>query len=58
MNIDAVNKEIQQENDRHKCAIADINKKKAYENELHQRKIRMLNNKKEQIRRFIQNAIN
>lgn len=56
--LEAINRQIQQEKDRHSRIINDLDKKRNQENTLHQQKMQQLNNRKEQIIRTRQNTKN
>lgn len=47
--LNTINKQIKDENNRHNRVIADLNAKKQKENEQHQRIISLLNYRKSQI---------
>ena len=49
--LQAVDRQIKQENNRHKMVIDNINKQKERENTQHEQTMRMLNSRKEQIKR-------
>lgn len=50
MDTSYIDRQIQQENERHKNELARIDKMKTSENDLHQRKIQNLKNEKERIK--------
>lgn len=56
--LEAVNRQIQQEKDRHSMVINDIDRKKNQENTLHQQKMQQLNSRKDQIKRTVESYFN
>ena len=54
--LDAINRQIKAENNRHGTVINDLDKRKNQENNLHQQRIQQLNNQKEQVQRSLQNS--
>lgn len=50
--LQAINRQIQAEKDRHNRVINDLNKQKERENTQHERTMRMLNSRKDQIKRY------
>ena len=54
--LDAINRQIKAENNRHSTVINDLDKRKNQENTLHQQRLQQLNNQKEQIKRSMQNT--
>lgn len=49
--LQAINRQIKDENTRHSGIIADLERRKNQENILHQQKMQQLNSRKEQIKR-------
>lgn len=50
--LQAINRQIKDENTRHSGIIADLERRKNQENTLHQQKMQLLNSRKEQIKRY------
>ena len=50
--LQAISRQIKDENTRHSGIIADLERKRNQENTLHQQRIQQLNSRKEQIKRY------